>query len=445
MIMAVYSDAEMLLATQVAYLNLEPGTNVKVAIQAVLDAYGKCDPDQLTGLQKKQLEVAQTAQTIIENNNLTSYKNWTIADTCNHESGSGFYGCLIDDGNGSAIIGCRGSESYDAEQTIKDWVVADVGLLNSSLTTQQADASEYMQYLYDNYGDSYLSFSITGHSLGGNLAEHCAVTAPAGMVDKIDHVINYDGPGYSDEYIAMHMDDIARVADKIDHYEYSWVGSFLTPLPGVGREVIKAENDPNYKGISSYLHRHDTRNIQLVDGHVQPGDKDELQRICGPISRYIDYKGPEFFWHIPIIGPLLYTVERANQVISFVVGAGEKIVRGARDVYDAISNFLGGVIDKYFGHDVSGEFEVNLSSLRVFPDELEGVAGRSEDIADDIRSIVSSLKYHSVSGAYYKNKLRRIARNIEKAGQYARRSGNVLSEVISFYGTRDADVAASYA
>ena len=443
MIMAVYSDAEMLLATQVAYLNLEPGADVSDAISAILNSYtGRTD---LSPLQQKQLEVAQTAQTIIDNNHLTSYENWTIADTCNHESGSGFYGCLIDDGNGSAIIGCRGSESFDKEQTIKDWVVADVGLLNSSLTTQQADASEYMQYLYDNYGDSYLSFSITGHSLGGNLAEHCAVTAPAGMVDKIDHVINYDGPGYSDEYIAMHMDDIARVADKIDHYEYSWVGSFLTPLPGVGRQVIVAHNDPNHPGIPGYFYRHDTRNIELVDGHVQPGDKDIMQNIFGPVSRFLDYAGPEVFLFIPVVGPLLYTIEKANQVITFVGGVAEKVVRGARDVYDSISRFLGGLYDKFFGHEVSGEFEVNLSSLRVFPDELEGVAGRSEDIADDIRSIVSSLKYHSVSGAYYKNKLRRIARNIEKAGQYARRSGNVLSEVISFYGTRDADVAASYA
>ena len=101
--------------------------------------------------------------------------------------------------------------------------------------------------------------------------------------------------------------------------------------------------------------------------------------------------------------------------------------------------------DRFYTHQASGEFEVNLSGLQAFPDELESVAGRGEDIADDIRSIVSSLKYHSISGAYYKNKLRRIARNIEKAGQYARNSGNVLSDVISLYRTRDADVAASYA
>jgi hypothetical protein len=87
---------------------------------------------------------------------------------------------------------------------------------------------------------------------------------------------------------------------------------------------------------------------------------------------------------------------------------------------------------------------VNLAGLRTFPDELESIAFRSEDIADEVRSIVSSLKYHSVSGAYYKNKLRRIARNIEKAGRYARKSGNTLSDAISLYALEDRDVAASY-
>ena len=66
------------------------------------------------------------------------------------------------------MIANRGSESYDLEQLFKDWIVADIGLLNHALTTQQARATIYMQELWEKYGDQYDSFSVTGHSLGGN-------------------------------------------------------------------------------------------------------------------------------------------------------------------------------------------------------------------------------------------------------------------------------------
>ncbi len=441
--MAQYTDAEMLLAAQISYMDIPPGMSVEKAIEATINQY----QDNCVFWSKEwwQLQWAEGAKKIIEQNNLTSYKNWTIKDVCDNENGSGFYGCLINTGDGNAIVGCRGSEQYlFGGQIARDWRDADLGLLNSALTAQQADATNYMQYLYDNYGDSYLSFSITGHSLGGNLAEHCAVTAPAGMVDKIDHVINYDGPGYSNEYIAMYRDDIARVSDRIDHYQHSFVGSLLTSLPGVDRQVINAQDDPRAPGIFGTLLKHDASNIIMENGHVQPGDPDGVQNFLGPASRVIDYLGPGIFLLVPGIGPKLF-IDSVNHMVEGALNAMvEKVTRRGRDVYDAISNFLGRVIDKYFGHEASGEFEVNLSSLQVFPDELESIAGRSEDIADDIRTIVSSLKYHSISGAYYKNKLRRIARNIEKAGRFARNSGNVLSDVISLYRTRDADVAASY-
>ena len=438
--MAQYTDAEMLLAAQVAYMDIPPGMNVADAIEATINQYqGNCE---FWSKEWWQLQWAEGAQRIINDNNLTSYQNWTIADVCDNENASGFYGCLIDMGDGNAIVGCRGSEQYtDGGQLQRDWVDADLGLLNSTLTDQQADATAYMQYLYDNYGDDYGSFSITGHSLGGNLAEHSAVTAPEGM--NIDHVINYDGPGFSDEYIAAHQDEIARVCDKIDHYEHSFVGSLLNPLPGVGREVIHARNDPRFALFPPLdtLIRHDASNIRMdSDGYVQPGSPDFIQSILGPVSGLIDRYGWGTLPILRFIGPALIVNAIKNQAVDRL----NQLVYGARSVFDSIESFLGNLYNKYFGHEASGEFEVNLSSLQVFPDELESIAGRSEDIADDIRTIVSSLKYHSISGAYYKNKLRRIARNIEKAGRFARNSGNVLSDVISLYRTRDADVAASY-
>lgn len=437
--MAQYTDAEMLLAAQVAYMDIPPGMNVAQAIEATINQYqGNCFPGTKEWW---QLQWAEGAQRIINDNNLTSYQNWTIKDVCDNENDSGFYGCVINTGDGNAIVGCRGSEQYfGGGQLQRDWKEADLGLLNNTLTKQQADATAYMQYINDNYGNEFGSFSITGHSLGGNLAEHCAVTAPAGM--NIDHVINYDGPGFSDEYIAAHQDDIAKVCDKIDHYQHSFVGSLLNPLPGVGREVINARNDPRFSWcpLLAHLIRHDASNIIMENGHVQPGHAEFVQSVLGPISGMIENYGWGTIPLLCVFGPSLLV----NAVNEQFGDTFSQAIDSLGNVFDSIGSFLGNLYDKFFGLEASGEFEVNLSSLQVFPDELESIAGRSEDIADDIRTIVSSLKYHSISGAYYKNKLRRIARNIEKAGRFARNSGNVLSDVISLYRTRDADVAASY-
>ena len=44
---------------------------------------------------------------------------------------------MIERVDGRAVIGFRGSESYDIQQLILDWGLADLGLLNSHETIQK--------------------------------------------------------------------------------------------------------------------------------------------------------------------------------------------------------------------------------------------------------------------------------------------------------------------
>jgi len=122
-----------------------------------------------------------------------------------------------------------------------------LGLLNSTLTPQQAVAERYVRKLYEKYGDEYTHFGMTGHSLGGNLAEHATITAPDYMRKKIDRCVNLDGPGFSEQYLLAHASDIQKSKGKIDHYQWSFVGTLLNTVPGTNYRTVEADM-PDDKG-----------------------------------------------------------------------------------------------------------------------------------------------------------------------------------------------------
>ena len=133
----------------------------------------------------------------------------------------------IETGQNKAVVGFRGSESINKFQKVTDWTIADFGLLDSTITGQQKDATEYMRYLYANYPG--YEYTTAGHSLGGNLAQHALLTAPDGMI--VAHGYSYDGPGNSAEYNTLYADQINKNGWKLTHYQWSLIGGLLYPLP----------------------------------------------------------------------------------------------------------------------------------------------------------------------------------------------------------------------
>lgn len=282
---AADSDIRMMIATQVSYLDGKPGVMAGDLVARTIAAYA--EEDNLPERERKQLETARYVQSQIEKHRLNDCCRWVIREIDDDNTKSGFYGCLIDTRDGGSIVGMRGSESFDRKQVLHDWVEADAGLMNSTETRQQCRAAEFARHLYHVYGAAYDGYSFAGHSLGGNLAEHAAVTAPAGM--SIRRCVNLDGPGFSGEYIDLHRNDIAQRCRYIDHYQYSLVGTLLTPLPGTNYQTIAAHNDKDSKGLSAFIVRHHTRNIEFNgNGQVKPGKRDAVSMITDPLSKDLD-------------------------------------------------------------------------------------------------------------------------------------------------------------
>ena len=118
-----YTDAEMLMATQIAYLDFDgdgrQSKNIGGMVDHILRLYGTYDSTTgtykmkrgVSGSGKAQFETAVNIITLSERHHVDSWRSWTVVDSCNRQAETGYYGCLIDTGHGGAIVGCRGSES----------------------------------------------------------------------------------------------------------------------------------------------------------------------------------------------------------------------------------------------------------------------------------------------------------------------------------------------
>lgn len=288
-----YSDRDLLVATQIAYYDIAPkyeGFSLREILNNDRSIFKKLNDNLKNATSELEKERAKKALDLYNEiiSPKSKYGDWVIKDVNNDNSNSGFYGCLIETDDNSAVIGFRGSESYNLEQKQKDWVEADLGLLNSELTNQQSAATKYMDYINSKY--NYREYSLSGHSLGGNLAAHAGITAPESMQNKIIQCYSYDGPGFSDEYIVANRDAINRFGNKITHYQWSIVGALLNQIPGESFKTIKTRNVVYGKNdMDSLLQKHDTCFVEFDENdNVICGDMDDLSKVIGELSRNID-------------------------------------------------------------------------------------------------------------------------------------------------------------
>lgn len=454
----VMSDVDMLIATQIAYLDAgdsrHPNVTVGEMIDNIRNKYGVYNeetgkwtvrddlPAPVRGKMESQLETANYLQELMEKNGAVYARNWKIVDQCDKNNSSGFYGCLIDTRDGNSIVGFRGSESFDKYQDVMDWGVADVGMLNNALTIQQKDAEDYIRHIYEEYGDRYNTFSLTGHSLGGNLAQHAGNMAPDEMRGKIDHIISWDGPGFSDEYIKSHLIEINKAAHYQSHYQYSWVGSLLTPLPGTEDRVIKAHDDKEAEGETvgignEKLWRHHTRNIELTsDGSVQDGERSDLAEILGPLSRGVDYTDWTILYMIPIFGRLKWLADGYKN-LKFVYTVFHNGWVHLEEEFNKFKKNVAKAFKDLITPNVSGTYFANTDGMLSFAFEVEQIERGMLDVASDITSIERTLLYDSICGSYAKARLKLIVMGINNDARKTLKAANIISNCARRYNRAD--------
>ena len=370
--MSKSTDFDLVVASQIAYI--DAGTeNVNVSVKQ----YYIKHPEMRTNGN------AEVYDAIV---NGTRYDNWRIVDVQDTNFENGFYACTIDKGDGGAIIGFRGSESGDLNQIIKDWLISDLGLFNSTETPQQEAATQYMNEVYDNFvgkdknknGVSFNSFEVAGHSLGGNLAEHGTITCKKEMADMIDRTLSIDGPGYSNEYIKKRAKNIKERCGKIDHYQYSMVGALLFPIPGTNYRTVDAQDDPDKANVMALAFRHDTQNIKFdKNGNMIDGEQDELAQAMSAIS-----KGAEINPSI-LVGLGINALHNFPAVIATVL----YIVLTGK-IKDVLNNHQS---EKRYEAAASAVFAANPQSIAATAENIQGISDRVRIMQDEICRIDSQI------------------------------------------------------
>ena len=243
-----------------------------------------------------------------------SYKIQDVYDVNDY---NGFYACLIDTGNGEKAIGIRGSEDISNRDNFrKDWVENDFGLLQNKETSQQKEVRYMMEY-YKKTGqlEDCEKLTVSGHSLGGNLASHAALVLTEDgfedLYEKLDKVYNLDGPGVSQKYLEAHSQQIEKVANRdiIQHPKWSVVGNLLFEIPNsFNRQLeineqkldkVTREKKPGIIGmIRELFGKHSTvcvtpENNKQEEWELKDGKEDGLSKFLGKLSRSVDVFVPE--------------------------------------------------------------------------------------------------------------------------------------------------------
>lgn len=284
-----YTDQEMRNFTQIAYADLTKGYEKLCAENPGVTSFS------IESLKKASLEAGVPKSKLKQLDCLTDsqLKEWKISGIHDTNSKNGFYGCIIETGPGEAAVGFRGSESMGSlDNVVNDWVGADVGLVNSTCTNQQAEVERFLAK-YQNQLNGYDSLAMSGHSLGGNLAEYATIVSNKyGLNDNIKQCMSMDGPGFSDEFIAKYRKEIEAMSSVMKHPRWSFVGTMLNDLPGVDYEYVKVSNDANTEDNEDYtaITRHSTKYLEYDEsGNLIVSEQDGLSKVTSIISEGMDH------------------------------------------------------------------------------------------------------------------------------------------------------------
>ena len=292
-----YTDKELRDATQIAYMDLNEGYKELLRLK-VKPPYTIMQIINNTINLKKR---TQLENKIKEGDITIDLDSWKITQIHDTNKDNGFYGCIIETSDKEAIVAFRGSESTTKAQFEYDWINADIGLLNNKRTPQQEEVDKFISAMKDNgYLDKYTSVASTGHSLGGNLSDYFTIQAAnTDFSEKITQSVNFDGPGFSKEFLESNKKEIDSMSEIMKHYQWSAVGNLLFPVPGV--EFVTTDikdysdtstylqNDFNKEYLYNLICRHDTRSLEYDDhGNVVNGKMDNLAWFMGKISKLID-------------------------------------------------------------------------------------------------------------------------------------------------------------
>ena len=409
---ARYTDAEMLIASQIAYWDIPKGCSLRSFIEANRNSAGQIGDE------------VRKIESIINETGSSSCLNWQIAMIANDQAGSGMYGIMINDGYGGAIFSFRGTE-FDT-QPILDGILADGGILDSTETWQQSVARDFIRVAYERHGNEYDSFSFTGHSLGGNLAIDAAINAPFAMRDKIYSIYGFDSPGFCTDYWDRYRQQIAEMYSRIMHYQWSFVGAIFE-TPGTTKTIASKEW---YPGAFEIVGQHMLFNVDFngdsVYGREQNGGGlTPYEKSIKDSSNELDNPGLNIpAWILAqIVHDIVAREKLANQGRIFLWN--EQTLKYSEASY----------------YDTATELEMNYISASAMGELFQKAETFLSDAAADMDTISQTIRYHSAVGGLLKMRIKYLSNRYEKDNQTVSALKRVINSTMDNYHNGDLEAA----
>ena len=167
------------------------------------------------------------------------------------------------------------------DNTIVGWK-EDFNMSFSDLVPAQTDAAGYLEKNAQKYKKNRIR--VGGHSKGGNLAVYAAAFCNQKIQERIIHVYNNDGPGFSDKVI--HSKEYKNIIDRVHTY--------IPQTSIIGRLLNHEEETTILKSTQTGIMQHDLYTWQVLGGKFV---KDELtsssEFIDKTITNWLSEVSPE--------------------------------------------------------------------------------------------------------------------------------------------------------
>lgn len=282
-----YSDKDLRTFTQIAYTDFSDAAEILVKDSD--NGNAECTIANLEANSTPR-DDGYPYDTTITND---QKQNWKIVSIHDTNAQNGFYACIVETSPGNAVVCFRGSENPEnRDNLVNDWIYADVGLLHSTCTNQQAEVERFLAANKDLLS-KYDNITMTGHSLGGNLAEYATIMSyKYGLDKKIKQCVSLDGPGFSDEFIVANLPHILAMRKVMKHYRWSLVGDLLCDLPGVEYQYVQV-NEKKVKeehgDFGAVFQRHNTEYLEYDENDkLLHGKQNWFAKIAGDFSKRIE-------------------------------------------------------------------------------------------------------------------------------------------------------------
>lgn len=405
-----YSDKDLRTFTQIAYTNFSDAAEILVKDSD--NGNVDCTIANLESKTNPPKDGYPYNTTITDDQK----QNWKIVSIHDTNAQNGFYACIVETSPGNAVVCFRGTEDLidlHREASFQhefDGINADLGTLNSVCTNQQAEAEKFLAANKELLS-KYDNITMTGHSLGGNLAEYATIMSyKYGLDKKIKQCVSLDGNGFSDEFINANKDHIIAMSGVMKHYRWSFVSGMLLELPGVEYKDV-AINDLATRLEHPILFagwKHDTKYLKYDEnGNFVFGKRDSIQIVLSKITGMIE-KGEwsfgtnivNFYKIFRGVFPSMYLKVDITQLLSDADDMSfeiEEILKEVRSVYDDVqalgAMWQGTASDKFatsFGEEYT-KINEYLTELKKCVDHVKISAEDYNSCEQQIYSMVESI------------------------------------------------------